>query len=249
MRVNIHTVWITRNHEDLPCTTVGTSAGRRSEVPADFPRVNTTTMEEPLGKMTNHHEAWMTLETTPQPQFLVEPAIDPSIERLGRCCSRPKVEIQPAIAPVIMQRVLSSIPERSPGVPTDEWFFQTLNEAIARLEKTGSEKDSQRAFAARTLLYPTKGRAGRPTAPIKLGDPIVLAQSGFSSQSVSIGNFFWAGIDFGEVTQLGEKIRKASSEHEKTERNRCVILHLAVAYEWALQGAPGGRQLYPVCKP
>ena len=37
---------------------------------------------------------------------------------------------------------------------------------------------------------------------------------------------------------LGDKLRTALSEPEKGERNQCVILHRAAAYEWVPQGCP-----------
>ena len=60
----------------------------------------------------------------------------------------------------------------------------------------------------------------------------------YSSQTVSIGELSWAIIDFGENFPLGGKMRTALSEGERIERNQCVVLHLASAYEWAAQGCP-----------
>ena len=73
-------------------------------------------------------------------------------------------------------------------------------------------------------------------ASVQLGGPIVCVDQ--SSQSLAIGNLLWAGIDFGEESHLGSKLRMALSEPEKVERNQCAILHLEAAYEWGLQGRP-----------
>ena len=87
------------------------------------------------------------------------------------------------------------------GTLTDEWMSQTLSEALTFGEKTGPVGDIQRALAAHALLCPAKGRAGRPTSPIQLGGPIVCVD--YSSQSLSIGNLFRTGIDFGGATHVG----------------------------------------------
>ena len=57
---------------------------------------------------------------------------------------------------------------------------------------------------------------------------------------MNIGGVRWAIIDFGEDLNLGGILRVALEESEKTERNQRGIIHLAAAYEWVLQGVPGG---------
>ena len=61
---------------------------------------------------------------------------------------------------------------------------------------------------------------------------------GYSSQTVSVGELGWAGIDFGGNFPIGAKMRRALSEGEKIERNQCAVLQLAESYEWVLQGCP-----------
>ena len=110
--------------------------------------------------------------------------------------------------------------------------MRNLRDALIFLAKTGSQNDSQRAISLNALLYPPKGRAGRPDAPIQLGGPIVCVD--YSSQSVSIGTLFRTGVDFGEISRLWGKHARPLSEQERKERNQCVILHRVAAYEWAL---------------
>ena len=181
-------------------------------------------------------DGWVVLETSPMPKFLVGPVINPSMEALDRRLSRSNIVLPPEIQPVAKHRILRSLPGEMTDSPSDDWFLHTLSESLIFVEKTGTEKDSQRAAAVHALIGHLKGRAGRPAAPIQLGGPIVCVD--YSSQSLSIGNLFWTGIDFGETSHLGNKPRAALSEPGKSERNQCVILHLAAAYEWVLQGCP-----------
>ena len=60
----------------------------------------------------------------------------------------------------------------------------------------------------------------------------------YSSHPVTLGELSRISIDFGENLTLGVKLRKALSEGEKTERNQCVALRRAAAYEWVSQGCP-----------
>ena len=60
----------------------------------------------------------------------------------------------------------------------------------------------------------------------------------YTSQLISVGDLNWLVIDFGENLPLGDKLRMALSEGGKIERNQRVVLHLAAAYEWVLQGWP-----------
>ena len=55
---------------------------------------------------------------------------------------------------------------------------------------------------------------------------------------ISVGDLHWMSIDFGENLPLGGKLRTALSEADKVERNQCVVLHMAAAYEWVPQGRP-----------
>ena len=60
----------------------------------------------------------------------------------------------------------------------------------------------------------------------------------YSPHPVTVGELSWASVDFGENSPLWDKMRQALPDGEKTERNQCVALHLAAAYEWVLQGRP-----------
>ena len=66
----------------------------------------------------------------------------------------------------------------------------------------------------------------------------LISRIGYSSQSLTIGSLHWAIIHFGEDRHLGGKLRIALEEAESVERNQCVIIHLAAAYGWVLQGRP-----------
>ena len=177
----------------------------RSKTPEDLTLVNTTTMEEPLGKMVCPSDDWMMLGTTPVPQFLVEHETNPFMDALGQWISRSNIVIPMGIQPVVKHRILSSAPESGDKHPTDEWFQRTLIEALIFVWKTGNKKDSQRAAALHAVIAPTKSRAGLPSTAIHFGEPITGAE--YSSQSLSIGNLFWTGVDFGETTHLGNKLR------------------------------------------
>ena len=109
----------------------------RVVTPADLSTVNTTTMAAPLRKMINRDEEWMAMATTSPPQFLVGPTISPIMEYLDQWCARSKVGLPTDIPPVIKHRILSSMPEGANESPTDEWFTQTLRDALTFLEKTG----------------------------------------------------------------------------------------------------------------
>ena len=131
------------------------------------------------------------------------------------------------------------MPEAADDLPGNEWILNTLADALTFLTKTGSKKDARRALAALAVLHdvhPVRTRAGKSPAVIKLGDLMVCID--YYSQPVTVGALTWLSVDFGENLQLGEKMRKALSEGEKNERNRCVVLHRAAAYEWVLQGCP-----------
>ena len=177
-----------------PGTTSVTNVELRSQIPRNSPLVNTTTVEEPTRRMINPDDTWVRLETAPLPQFLAGLAINTAMEYLDRWPTRSRVDIPSDIEPVIKHRMLSSLPEGSLDTPTDERLFRTLNEALTFVEKTGAKKDCPRALAVHALLCPTKGRSGRPTAPIQLGGAIVcglLITKTINRKLVLDGGRFW----------------------------------------------------------
>ena len=81
----------------------------------------------------------MALETTHPPQFLVGPTITPLMGYLDLWRTRSTAELPAEIAPVIKHRILCSMPDGTQESPSDEWFTQTLRDALIFMEKTGSE--------------------------------------------------------------------------------------------------------------
>ena len=123
-----------------------------------------------------------------------------------------------------------------------------LNESLTFLAKTGSKQDGQQALSTLSLIRIDQriwGRAGKTSPHAWMG---VVGRIDYSSQSATIGNLQWGSIDSGEDIQIGGKLRAATSEEERVERNLFVATHLAAAYECVLQGVPGGPGIHLACK-
>ena len=130
------------------------------------------------------------------------------------------------------------MPEFATECPNGEWTQPTLGEALAPLSKTGLKKDAPRSLAALSLLhemYPPLVRAGRVSTPIVLGDQMVCID--YSSQPVTFGELPWSRIDFWENLTIGDKLRNALSEGEKTGRNQCVSRYTSLLH---MSGRPRG---------
>ena len=68
--------------EATPGATMVTREGRRSSTPTDLTQVNTTPMAGPLRKLINQDDGWATLEPTPPPCLIAQPAINPLMGNL-----------------------------------------------------------------------------------------------------------------------------------------------------------------------
>ena len=71
----------------------------------------------------------------------------------------------------------------------------------------------------------------------------------YSSRPLTVGFLHWAGLDFGDQLSLNNHLRTALYEHDKRERNQCLILHLPAAYECFPNGVPGDLLLHRGYKP
>ena len=223
----------------MTTTSTVTPTDFRGVTPSDLMTANATAMAEPDRWLLKPDDNWLALETHQQPQFHVVPEINPVMEFADRRCARPTAPVPDEITPVAIHRIVSSMPESTTDLPSGDWMLNALGEASAFLTRTGSKKDAQRALAALAVLrevYPVMNRAGKSPSVIYLGDQ--MTRIDYSPHPVSVGGLEWLSIDFGENLPLGDKLRKALSEGEKTERNQCVVLHLAAAYEWVRQGCP-----------
>ena len=172
------------------------------------------------------------------------------MDHLDQWCSRPKVRIPPGITPVIKHWAMSSTPESVMGLPDDDWMLNTLGGSLTFSPKTGPEKDSHRPIAALALLHyrrPANGRAGRPSASMRMADPMVriaypprLFQRPIchGGASISGGIFIWMA----KFARYSRILRNLSGPH-------CVILQVAAAYEWPPRGVAGGPRRYHRCRP
>ena len=60
----------------------------------------------------------------------------------------------------------------------------------------------------------------------------------YAARELAVGGLHFLRIDMGYEIPLGKKMRKASGEPDKVEKNQCVCAHLALGLGWGLQGRP-----------
>lgn len=155
-------------------------------IPTDL-HFNTAVMEVPARRLLNPDQGWLTLGTAQPPGFPAGPDIIHAMEHSAQWRSRAKIPTPAEIIPVIKHRRASSMPECETDIPIDEWALKKLGVSLTCMAKTGPSKDIPvpiAALAALRELNTTKGSAGRPSALISLGGPMVRVD--YSSQMVSV---------------------------------------------------------------
>ena len=218
---------------------VSAVSDKREMVPNDLRMANHTLAEESLRTLLKPNQDWMKMILPSSTDFPPEVQEGPFTTHLDQWMVRMNIIIPPELSPVIKKRILQSVPGSPPGLPADDWIMSNFHNALTYLSKTGSKKDGQKATTLMKMLRAdghAPSRAGTQRSPIIIGN--VTQCIDYSSQPLSVGFLHWIGVDFGDQLSLNNHLRNALPEPDKKERNQCVAIHLAAAYEWYLQGCP-----------
>ena len=125
---------------DMDCIPAAPPVDLREMVPTDLLKIDTTEMEEPARRLLCPDEGWLARETAQPPRSSAEPVISPSMEHLGHWCARSKIPIPVEIAPSIIRRMMSSMPEFEAEIHNEEWAIDTMGEALIFLSIPGRKE-------------------------------------------------------------------------------------------------------------
>ena len=209
---------------------------RVAVLPNDFELPNLTELEDGTRALSNLDDVWIS-DGVAEPCHTLDVHLEESQIAIDRRRSENKVEIHDTIAPFVgnftFQRLLNCT-----DVTDRNQFTEWYAGALKVLSSEGCKSHQLFALAALVLIkeHPNQ-HVGRSSAiNVTWGEKIQCID--YASQPLQVGTLVFPTMDFGDTVNLSISTQKALCAPSRDETNQFVILHLAAAAEWKLQGCP-----------